>query len=548
MLVYKQLLCTSVTHNYKEWSPVTITGFTESSFLSTLDEPGPLGLTLRKTHSLLDLIQMRLSKGDTTSSETINDLNQKSAERKDVAAQTSAAKLRASNFPASILKIGTWERVSRYEGDLVVKCFFAKRKLVWEVLDRGLKRKIEIDWSDITALKAIGSESEQGVLEVEVSRSPLFFRETSPQPRKHSLWQATSDFTGGQATISRLHCLQFSQGILNRHFEKIIQCDPRLNLLSKGTSINQDFPSFDSTVVSIRDQSEQKCYQTVQDNKCHEFPQFSYLKNDYLPAFPSFPGKTDTTAPILVPKPIDLEGRKVTLVTLCLILVMDSSAIEESGGSANDDLNLKGSVQWDQLVVSTPFECFLDQCCGSQLSPSLGSSGNQIGSCCSEQCISYNSFSTAEDTWPSNRMILDEIAQNLLGDSLTSLTSNEQLVIARVNSLCSLLPTDVSAVPISQPTLSFEDSVTSYGLAETVQIKDGNEVADEAYDIRAVGSEGSDQINYLFHRLENGSTTCTCKTDFYLPPIASFPKVVAHASNELIVKKEHPWVVGRKPV
>ena len=43
---------------------------------------------------------------------------------------------------------------SRYEGDLVAKCYFAKHKLVWEVLEGGLKSKIEIQWSDIMALKA----------------------------------------------------------------------------------------------------------------------------------------------------------------------------------------------------------------------------------------------------------------------------------------------------------------------------------------------------------------------------------------------------------
>eukprot|EP01018_Ginkgo_biloba_P008675 Gb_07619 [translate_table: standard] len=75
----------------------------------------------------------------------INDLNQESVERKDVAAQTSADKLKASNFPASILKIGTWELA-----------FFAKRKLVWEVLDYGLKSQIDFEWLDITALKASG--------------------------------------------------------------------------------------------------------------------------------------------------------------------------------------------------------------------------------------------------------------------------------------------------------------------------------------------------------------------------------------------------------
>lgn len=121
---------------------------------------------------------------------------------------------------------------SRYEGDLVAKCYFAKRKLVWEVLDGGLKSKIEIQWSDIMDIKATYPDNSPGTLDIVVmpiwvtlflhinapqllfsdilcagflklSRQPLFFRETNPQPRKHTLWQATSDFTGGQASMHR---------------------------------------------------------------------------------------------------------------------------------------------------------------------------------------------------------------------------------------------------------------------------------------------------------------------------------------------------------
>lgn len=36
------------------------------------------------------------------------------------------------------------------------------------------------------------------VLEFAVVRSPLFFRETDPQPRKHTIWHAASDFTCGE--------------------------------------------------------------------------------------------------------------------------------------------------------------------------------------------------------------------------------------------------------------------------------------------------------------------------------------------------------------
>jgi len=47
-----------------------------------------------------------------------------------------------------------WQYKSKHEGDLVAKCYFAKRKLVWEVLEGELKSKMEIQWSDIMALKA----------------------------------------------------------------------------------------------------------------------------------------------------------------------------------------------------------------------------------------------------------------------------------------------------------------------------------------------------------------------------------------------------------
>lgn len=58
--------------------------------------------------------------------------------------------------------------VSRYEGDLVAKCYYAKHKLVWEVLDGGLKNKIEIQWSDITALKANCPENAPATLDIVV--------------------------------------------------------------------------------------------------------------------------------------------------------------------------------------------------------------------------------------------------------------------------------------------------------------------------------------------------------------------------------------------
>lgn len=46
--------------------------------------------------------------------------------------------------------------------------YYAKRKLVWEVLEGPLKNKIEIQWSDITAIRALTPENQPGILEIEV--------------------------------------------------------------------------------------------------------------------------------------------------------------------------------------------------------------------------------------------------------------------------------------------------------------------------------------------------------------------------------------------
>ncbi|XP_022934532.1 uncharacterized protein LOC111441679 [Cucurbita moschata] len=203
-----------------------------------LDEPSPLGLSLKKSPSLLDLIQAKLSQ-ETAELATLSKKEQKGAN-----GFSTADKLKASNFPALILKIGTWEYKSRYEGDLVAKCYFAKHKLVWELLDGNLKNKIEIQWSDIIDLKATYADDGLGTLDVVLARQPLFFREINPQPKKHTLWQTTADFTGGEASRHRKHFLQCSQGLLNKHFEKLIRCDPRLNFLSQQPDIVLECPYF----------------------------------------------------------------------------------------------------------------------------------------------------------------------------------------------------------------------------------------------------------------------------------------------------------------
>ncbi|KAK9136703.1 hypothetical protein Sjap_007297 [Stephania japonica] len=123
----------------------------------------PLGLTLTKTPSFLELVESKISKKyDSKSADESSDESKKQKTKNG-----DAEKLKASNISASRLRIGSFERESKNDGDLVAKCYYAKRKLVWEMLDGGLKNKIEINWSEITAIKASFPKNQPSVLEIQ---------------------------------------------------------------------------------------------------------------------------------------------------------------------------------------------------------------------------------------------------------------------------------------------------------------------------------------------------------------------------------------------
>ena len=83
-----------------------------SQYNPPLDEPSPLGLRLRKSPSLLDLIQMRISQGNSSSVTSATSENLNLRDKKGVKGTISSAskdKMKASNFQALLLKIGHWE-------------------------------------------------------------------------------------------------------------------------------------------------------------------------------------------------------------------------------------------------------------------------------------------------------------------------------------------------------------------------------------------------------------------------------------------------------
>ncbi|CAL9129134.1 unnamed protein product [Musa textilis] len=391
-----------------------------------LNEPSPLGLRLRKSPSLVDLIQMRLSQANAAANSCIlNDENLENGKKNDTRSTIALAnteKLKASNFPASLLRIGTWEYVSRYEGDLVAKCYFAKRKLVWEILDGGLKSKIEIQWSDITALKATCPEDGPGTLDIVLGGQPLFFRETNPQPRKHTLWQATSDFTDGQASMHRRHLLRCPQGLLSKHFEKLIQCDPRLCALSHESDVLLDAPFSEPRYSVFEDHDESKCHP------------FDKLKDPYESVVQELEDSALTCASTSTSAKNDIRDPIDTGKIHSPSPVMESWMMQGSGTAETEDSNNQWC--WDRLKVP-----------GLKHSMSISDFVNQIGHCISEQ-ISLGNPQLSGSVIPDKEM-LEELAQCLFSDSQMP-ASDEKSVMSKVNSFCCLLQKDVGTVESQQ--------------------------------------------------------------------------------------------------
>ncbi|KAK2358915.1 hypothetical protein QL285_096056 [Trifolium repens] len=399
----------------KQWSASNDASLSSHSQVSSiLDEPSPLGLCLRKSVSLLELIQMKLSQGNTVIANKKDD-SSNSGSKKD--SRASVEKLKASNFPAMFLKIGSWEYKSKYEGDLVAKCYFAKEKLVWEVLEGELKSKIEIQWSDITALKANCPEDGPSSLTLVVARQPLFFRETNPQPRKHTLWQSTTDFTGGQASKHRKHFLQCEQGLLTKHFEKLIQCSLRLDLLSKQPEIILDSPYFDTQFTAFEKPD------NLKDCDLHQV-------NGKGSATTRFQNTGSPHSSSLSPS-FTIENSDPSAITLDSVPCEAPSSSSE--GIYCSEADSKGPRNLDQIKLP-----------GLRHSMSVSDFIDHVQHHLSEGMDPGNPSFSAEIL--DCQKMLDDLTQHLFNDNQVTAPSDDPLVMSKVNSLCCLLKLDPQAL------------------------------------------------------------------------------------------------------
>ncbi|CAN6912074.1 unnamed protein product [Brassica oleracea] len=521
----------------KLWSSGTSSSSMAPAKYNPLDEPSPLGLSLRKSPSLLDLIQMRLTQ---KAADAVGSGVKKESKCITAAASAGATlapgsieKLKASNFPATVLKIGKWEYKSRYEGDLVAKCYFAKHKLVWEVLEQGLKSKIEIQWSDIVGLQAKCPEDGPGTLTLLLSRQPLFFRETNPQPRKHTLWQATSDFTDGQASMYRLHFLQCAQGMMNKHFEKLVQCDHRLFHLSREPEIKMDSPCFDARPSIFEDPGESKAYP---------------FGNLNLSTGPSISGTQNLASPVGAQS--SSEHMYLSHEAPSPSSVIDARGNEGTGGAQT--VNSRNTTDCGQMGApglrqSMSLSDFLAVLCDSDntthpsqvenaagVHPSmsvsdlvafLSTDSSQLKVPGLQQSISVSDFvgllsDSAGGNHPEHLEKFESLKQQLLSDNIQFDTPDEKSLMPRVNSLFNLLYKDPNVAANSQ--LNTE---TSVGLKSELNDLNGtvsannnnNRVLDPASSSKPQGMLRKDSFSDLL---------------LHLPRITSLPKFLSNISEE----------------
>mmetsp|Transcript_28996 Transcript_28996/g.72624 ORF Transcript_28996/g.72624 Transcript_28996/m.72624 type:complete len:560 (+) Transcript_28996:562-2241(+) len=189
-------------------------------------------------------------------------------------------KVKASNFNGESLSIGSWRFRSRNAGDLAAKVYFAKRKLVWEVLEGERKKKIEFQWSDISAMRVHTPANGFDVWELDVSSPPTFHREMPPQPKKHTLWEACSDFTNGQASLALTHRAVFPNGTLQWHVDRLMEFDTRLLKMMEDSDQPEAEPEPADAVTTQHENCVSADIKSLQDLTYREPPMVERMQHN----------------------------------------------------------------------------------------------------------------------------------------------------------------------------------------------------------------------------------------------------------------------------
>ncbi|KAG1363720.1 hypothetical protein COCNU_11G005470 [Cocos nucifera] len=217
------------------------------------------------------------------------------------------------------------------------------------------------------------------------------------------------------------HFVQCSQGLLSKHIEKLIQCDPRLYALSQQPNIILENPYFESRCSVFEDQVESECHGFGNIRDAYGSPVQGFQESGSPCSVSSISTRSEAK------DPIDRTANIVARDTHSPSSVMDTQVIEENATRETEEFKDPGC--WDQFKVP-----------GIQPSMSVSDLVNHIGHCISEQINSGNPLLSG-DNLPT-KDVLEEITQYLLSDSQILSSSDEKSLMSRVNSFCCLIQKD----------------------------------------------------------------------------------------------------------
>ncbi|KAL3749967.1 hypothetical protein ACJRO7_011009 [Eucalyptus globulus] len=94
-------------------------------------------------------------------------LRETQVDRQTCKAHKKSPKFKATSVPFNVLRIGKYEARPQYPSNLIAKWHYSNKRLIWEILENFVMKKIEISWSDISAIRVVYGGNVE-IFEVEV--------------------------------------------------------------------------------------------------------------------------------------------------------------------------------------------------------------------------------------------------------------------------------------------------------------------------------------------------------------------------------------------
>jgi hypothetical protein len=135
-----------------------------------------------------------------------------------------------------------------FKGELALKLYFARKQIVIEFVDAGLKKKLVVSFERIDELDLMvdvpGLDTKIAVFSMHLTAPPAIFNERNPVPKLNTMWVETADdFCNGCSLLFARISLLVKKASAKRHLNRLRDTCPemaqlldnpaRRNLLSK---------------------------------------------------------------------------------------------------------------------------------------------------------------------------------------------------------------------------------------------------------------------------------------------------------------------------